>query len=422
MREETLAKIFYWLLPFYLLSFVASTAGEEIFGWAIFLIFLIDVTFDLKKNGFKNTLKNLKIGADLPVLFFGFWALLATFIIFKNLDEVETTFRSIRWILLLYGFSYLLKKYFTLQIEKYLKFMFIATIIVGLYGVFQMFTRIDLIRSNNEHISIIGNFYRATGFFKVPLTYAYCLGMAGMFGLTAFIIRLKEKKNYVLPLVTAVATVAGIIASSTRGAWIAFFVAVIIITFLVDKKKAAVTFLISILVCGGMLLEPSIRDRITSIFNVTTETSNTQRISLWRTHLEMFKDHPILGVGYERAKPLLAEYYQKLNITDGFYGHAHNDFLNTLSGVGIFGAIAFVWFSLYFLILGFKTFKRSSTDQTKILSLGALGAQIYCFIGGITQCNFYDNEVNHILIFTWAILVAIRPYQNIFSESSLTKK
>lgn len=391
------------------MSFVASTAGEEIFGWAIFLLFLFVIAYDLFKSGFKNTIQNLKLGgADFPVLFFGAWALLATWIIFKSTAEVKMTLSNVRWIFLLYGFSYLLKKYFTLNISKYFKFVFISAALVGIYGIVQMFTRIDLWRVDNSHMSQIGSYYRATGFYTVPLTYAYCIGMVGIFAFAALLLQTKEKKNFLLPVITTVATIGAIIASSTRGAWIAYFVAVMIITYLMDRKKAAIVFLVSILVAGPMMFEPTIQKRAMSIFDMKTQASNTERINLWIANFEMFKDHPLLGVGLEKSRSRLGEYYQKLEIKNGYDGHAHNDFMNTLSGVGLPGIIAWVWFCAYFVFLSYKVFRNSKHCKIALIGLGALGSQIYFFVGGLTQCNFSDNEVNHILIFVWAMLVAIQ--------------
>ncbi len=390
-----------------MVSFIASTAGEEIFAYAIWLLFFFHFIFDVKKIGFKNAFKDLKIGPDVPVLFFGFWSLIATYILFQSWSQVYDTLGNVRWIFLLYAFSYLLKKYFTLNIEKHFKTMMIATILVGVYGMIQMFTRIDIVRPNNQHLSVIGDFYRATGFYSVPLTYAYCMGMVGIYAFAALLLQVKEKRNYLLPIFTTVATIGAIIASSTRGAWIAFFVATMAITFILDRKKAGLVFVFSLLVAGPMMFEPTIQKRAMSIFDMKTQASNTERINLWKSNFEMFKDNPILGVGLEKGRTRLGEYYQKLNITDGFDGHAHNDLLNIMSGVGLPGTIAFLWFCIYFVILAYKSFRESKLCKLRLLTLGALGAQIYFYVGGLTQCNFSDNEVNHILIFTWSLLIGI---------------
>lgn len=402
-----MAKIFYWVIPFYLTSFVTSMAADAFFGALLFLLFTIDFTSDIKKIGFKNAAKNLPIGADKPVLFFGFWALLATYIVFGSFFEVQNTFGNVTWIFLLYGISYLFKKYMTLNIKKHFNFIMIIAAIVGFYGIVQMFTRIDLWRPTNEHISPIGDYYRATGFFHIALTYAYCVGMVGFFAFAKVLLQMKQKNNYILPFITSITTVGAIVASSTRGAWIALFVAGLLITFLVNKRKAIVHSLLSVFLIGSLMLVPTIKDRAISIFNMSSMASNTERIGLWKANFEMFKDHPILGVGLERSRKRLPEYYEKLNIKNGFDAHAHNDFLAILSGVGLPGALAFVWFCFYFVRLSYRLFKKSENEDLKVLALGALGAQIYFFVGGITQCNFSDSEVTHVLIFIWALLIGI---------------
>ena len=101
---------------------------------------------------------------------------------------------------------------------------------------------------------------------------------------------------------------------------------------------------------------------------------------------------------------------QKLGFTDVFVGHAHNNVLQLMAGTGIFGTLLFLSFSLYFLILALQIYRRFPVENTfaRGLGLGIFAAQIHFQIGGMTECNFIDGEVNHMLVFLWATLLTLK--------------
>lgn len=315
-----------------------------------------------------------------------------------------------------------MKKYFSLNYEKYFNFLGICLIIVCAYGIIQMFTGLELVRPTNDHLARLGDYYRATGFFSISLTYAYCIGMVGFFAFSTLLVRFKNEQNFVFPAIIFFMTIAAIIASGTRGSWIALFVATIITSFVYDKKKSILVFVSSMLVAAVLSFIPTFKDRLQSITSTRNHESNSARIDLWRANLEMAKDHPLLGMGLERSRDHLPAYYEKLNVKHGLIGHAHNDILGILSGVGVVGLIMWFWFCFYFVYLAYSLFKKTNDLALQALTLGALGSQIYFFIGGLTQCNFSDNEVSHVLIFIWALLIGIQyRISNLSKENSSYK-
>jgi O-antigen ligase len=108
-----------------------------------------------------------------------------------------------------------------------------------------------------------------------------------------------------------------------------------------------------------MLLFPFVpttyRDRLTSLFLVTTEngvyqdTSLRGRSSEMLTGLMMFVEHPILGVGVGNYKPNYQAYAQQIGLE--FRTEArdpHSLYVQLLAETGILGTIAFLGM-MYFL-------------------------------------------------------------------------
>ena len=76
--------------------------------------------------------------------------------------------------------------------------------------------------------------------------------------------------------------------------------------------------------------------------DITSTESNTSRILMWETALELIKEHPISGVGTGDIKDEL----QKRNFNKGYTGvaeanlNAHSQYLNTQLALGFLGTIA----------------------------------------------------------------------------------
>ncbi|MGZ6480380.1 MAG: O-antigen ligase family protein, partial [Bdellovibrionales bacterium] len=97
----------------------------------------------------------------------------------------------------------------------------------------------------------------------------------------------------------------------------------------------------------------------------------------------------------------LPEYFARLGIDQEFVSHAHNNLLQFLGGTGIFGFISYCAVIFIFLRKAWRIRKVTAWGWSLFL------AQLYMQLGGLTEANFIDGEVNHMLIFTWAILLVV---------------
>lgn len=108
----------------------------------------------------------------------------------------------------------------------------------------------------------------------------------------------------------------GCIASfynSTRGAWIALAIVLLIECILLAKKNIKLTMVfISIAVCVSVILldSSSFTKRLYSIVDIKN-VSNISRLVMWDTALKMFKKDPVLGVGLSNYKYVYQDVYMK---------------------------------------------------------------------------------------------------------------
>jgi O-antigen ligase len=124
--------------------------------------------------------------------------------------------------------------------------------------------------------------------------------------------------------------------------------------------------------------------------------NNTERFNYWQHGLEVFKAHPVLGIG-PAAKPNLPP---ELNVNrrSSPYGHAHNVYLTFLAETGVVGLAAF-------LVLIFCParllwpFLRSRDPLAFLWSWYAIMVLLQLAINGMTD-HVYGNKVIMFLHFS----------------------
>ena len=217
-----------------------------------------------------------------------------------------------------------------------------------------------------------------------------------------------------LPLVAA-----AFFFSLSRGAWMGFALAFVLITAFRSRRAFMLFVLAAIMLAGTLILGslnilPSgITDRIADVptffglnlFDpravlLTNENFGiVDRMAHWFAAWNMFSSNPWLGVGignYGVVYPLFGLREWPFSL-----GHAHNFYLNMLAETGIVG------FSMYCVLVG-STFAtawltaRRARGMWRALALGILGALL-----ALAAHNFFDDLYVHGMNIQFALLLGI---------------
>lgn len=429
-----------WILYFYVVALTCSVAGMEI-GAALLTLLVLTLAFIAffdRKSTTTNFLKDLKFDGSWAL--WGFilmvWAG-AIFIEGLSGNDQKEIIRASRFVFTLYalliGLQILVTKgisgkqtssFKTTEetqkaIVKLIKALVVAAGIVAVYGVIQFFTGADILRKAPYTMTIFDNpnipLYRVKAFYTNTMSYSYIFGMLSALFLSFWYFgAIQFKKRWLMPLVAAVVTLT-VFMTFTRGVWIALIVALIVMAFLISRQLAAKVILIGALLFAGLFVssEP-FRQRFSGIIHL--DQSNSERLMIWRVHYEMFKDHPFLGVGFEQNNRLMPDYNQKIWGHSWRVIHAHNHFLQILTGTGIFGFIFFLIFSGYFLKAALALYRFGLDAQVhngvvgsfyKAMGLGSFGAQIVFHLGGLSEAVFVDRESNHAYLLVVALTLVV---------------
>lgn len=303
------------------------------------------------------------------------------------------------------------------QIGKLLAVMFCAGLAQALLGAYQYYFRVG-----PEGFLLFGGAnLRAYGTFEQPNPYAGYLGLilplalgAGL-GILVNVSRKGAKAPrfidwglLVLATVSAVAMLAALFFSYSRGAWIGVAAAlgVTALLVLVRSKRAATLAIVLglaaliVIGLGEINVVPNIiTERFATVgdyFNfqdVRGVRANDENFALverrahWQAALEMFQDAPWVGVGFGNYAVMYPMY--ALPKWDDPLGHAHNYYLNVLAEAGALGFVAYVilWGAI-FLVVGRAALVARGWRQG--LLAGGFGMLVTLSIH-----NFFDNLFVH---------------------------
>lgn len=186
--------------------------------------------------------------------------------------------------------------------------------------------------------------------------------------------------------------------TQSRNVFLAVVICFLLFGIFINRK-----FLIYLTVISAALLilmPGGFRERIFSIAD-PKHPSNESRLIMWNVGWQMFKDHPLAGVGDNE----ITEVY-KMYKKPEFHGegsHLHSNFFMVLATKGIFGIIFFAALFFTFFLMHFKYFKKIKDKESKYLVFGCILAMISFHISGIFEWNYGDWEVLTLFLFVISI-------------------
>ncbi len=211
----------------------------------------------------------------------------------------------------------------------------------------------------------------------------------------------KWKKHF--SLFTAVLTVAVIFISGTRGAWVALavFTAAFILLARVNLKMIAASLVVlAVMSAGAVAFIPWVQHRAITITDIRHK-SNTERILMWHSALEMFNDYPVHGVGQDvfgylyntkYISPLAVERAPEGHPEKG-HGHPHNYILKITSEGGIIGLSAFLIFYGYLVYRLWGMYREEYGKE--VIPCGMAGLLLFV---GILAEGMTDTNMNQVPI------------------------
>jgi putative inorganic carbon (hco3(-)) transporter len=207
--------------------------------------------------------------------------------------------------------------------------------------------------------------------------------------------------------------VVAVFFSYSRAAWLSLFCALAV--YLIFKWKIqtrtivvfSIVGAIFLLFMSGSIYESLSRSRgqshgkdveqhFKSVTNISTDASNIERINRWKCAWRMFLDKPFLGFGPGTYQFYYGQFQVNSDVNfnstfSGDKGHAHSEYLNTLSETGIFGLLIF----LVTIIVTCRTaasILRNTSDRkawrlTMVIFMGLITFYVHSFFNGFIESD-----------------------------------
>lgn len=313
------------------------------------------------------------------------------------------------------------------KIDQYNWFYLIAMCAVILYS---------LIRHYFENFSHEYSYKASLPFFKDHNIYAvivaFYIPVAVIYALKARTFKLSFIRGLSFYFISAIFLI-GVVASYTRAAWVSLGVALIMYVALRLKLRLR-TLLASLLVVCLVVVaswtdimlymsknkaesDSNLDSHVQSIYNVTSDDSNTERLNRWNAALRMFEERPIFGFGPNTYQFKYAPYqlsHQKTRISTnlGDLGNAHSEFIGPLAEMGFLGALLVLALMLTAIRTTMHIFYDPVNDRVKYLSLVALLAFMTYYSHGLLN-NYLDTDKANVCFWaTMAMITALEVYHN----------
>ena len=177
--------------------------------------------------------------------------------------------------------------------------------------------------------------------------------------------------------------VIALIFNGTRGAWIGSVIILPALGVIASRniKKFLGAMSIGILFIVIIFSNfTQLTSRVSTISD-TQYQSNTERILMWNSAINMAKDSPLFGVGLGNYSDMYKNKYINPLAKEHYQGHAHNNFMQMLGENGLIGLSSFVIMFGYILLFSWR--KKQS-----YFGIMAFGATLGFLFHGLTEYNF----------------------------------
>ncbi len=232
------------------------------------------------------------------------------------------------------------------ELRLVIMMLMVSLIIQGSFGTFQYLTgrELDIFKTGTPvtEESEEGFVTRALGTIGKPNGLAmYVVPLILLF--TAVLMKSRGAYRRLGILAVSAGGLA-LLFSFSRGGWMAFLAAFIILLFVLVKRRYVsvkgpiLAFLIA--ACVAAIFSSQIEARLMS---EEGSTAAIDRIYLIRIAWNMIKDSPVLGVGANTFMSVINQYQHGPDLQDIYLHMVHNQYLLVFAETGIVGMIAFLW-------------------------------------------------------------------------------
>jgi len=276
------------------------------------------------------------------------------------------------------------------KIKKAIIVFLISASLVSIDSIFQLFTGFDFFRHKNSIDMGNGVYALRAAFNNYNSLAAYLVVSLSL--MVVYLNKLKGRMKIILAWAILIISGAAFLCTFSRGGWLGFSFALLLILIMLPKAKNILIFLA--IFFAVILAIPETRERFIFIFK---PGGDANRFINWQIALQMIKERPFLGKGVG----LFMDYFPRMNGV--IIGYAHNCFLQIWAETGIFSLLSFLGFLITFFGRGVKVFLKTKDLLILGLLAGLFGFTVHSFL----DTHFYSLQLAYLFWSIAGILFAL---------------
>lgn len=241
----------------------------------------------------------------------------------------------------------------------------------------------------------------------------------------------KSKTYRLYALLGSVIFLVALFLSYSRAAWVSLAVAFAVMFLVVYKIKFRWIFTgIAILFVSFFmfkseilyLLEKNKQDssanfieHVQSIYNISSDASNLERINRWQSAFRMLEERPLFGWGPGTYQFIYAPFQRSkertiISTNAGDLGNAHSEYIGPLAEQGFPGLFSVISLIVAILWTGIRVYRKAINREIRLFSIVIVLSLVTYFIHGLLN-NFLDTDKASVPFWGFfAMLVAMDIY------------
>ncbi len=153
------------------------------------------------------------------------------------------------------------------------------------------------------------------------------------------------------------------------------------------------------------------KEHLSSVTNVTTDASNTERLNRWKSALRMWKERPHTGFGPGTYMFLYAPYQNPnektiISTNQGDVGNAHSEYIGPLAEMGWPGSLIMIIMVIMIFYYGFRLSLYLPKESWRHAATLAFLALVTYFSHGLVN-NFLDIDKAALPVFGCMAMLAV---------------
>jgi O-antigen ligase len=277
-------------------------------------------------------------------------------------------------------------------------FLMLAGVLVAVIGLVQYAFNLNIITAE-EGVRRLRSVYGSPNNVGLFLGRVFPIGLA--------LLLLGRGRRRVLYGLALIPIAAAILLSQSRGAiFVGVPLSILAIGILAGGRWLWAS--LGVIAVGAIAAIPLLNSpRLQALFSGGGDTSFF-RVALWKSAVQMIRDHPLFGVGPDnflyayRGRYLLPEAWQESSLS-----HPHNVILDFAARLGLIGLGVFVWMQIAFWSAALRAMRRArrelDMDQWSLL-IGLMASMIDFLAHGLVDASYFVVDLAFVFMLTLALV------------------